>query len=63
MQFLVNAETGVLSATGELVSAHVDMKVRRQTPLPEHIAAEYDKLLAAHTTLPWPAPTCGVMRA
>jgi acyl-CoA thioester hydrolase len=63
MQFLVNDGKQVLSATGELVSAHVDMKVRRQAPLPEAITTEFDKLLAKHQALDWPAPTCGVMRA
>jgi len=61
MQFLVNAERGVLSATGELVSAHVDLRVRRQSQLPEPIAAGFDELLAAHQALPWQAPVCGTM--
>ena len=63
MQFIVNLDKNVLSATGELVSAHVDMTVRKQSALPPQITEQYDKLLAAHQALPWPAPVCGVMRA
>jgi acyl-CoA thioester hydrolase len=63
MHFMVLDERDVLGATGEIVSAHVDMNTRRQSPFPEPIAAEFDKLLAAHQSLPWPAPVCGTMRA
>ena len=63
MQFLVNEDRGVLSATGELVSAHVDLQIRRQSPLPESITGPFDKLLAEHRALAWEAPVCGVMRA
>lgn len=52
-----------LSATAEIVSAHVDMSVRRQSPIPDDIAAQYAALLAAHQALAWPAPLCGTMHA
>ena len=63
IQFLVNEDRGVLSATGELVSAHVDLAIRRQSPLPESITTRYDQLLAEHRALDWAAPICHVMRA
>lgn len=62
MQFLYNEDRGVLGATGELVSAHMDMTARRQDPLPEQLAAAYDRILNEHHRLSWHAPTCGTMR-
>lgn len=59
----IDERDDVLSATGEIVSAHVDMRVRRQSPFPPELTAPYDALLAAHTALAWPAPVCGTMRA
>jgi acyl-CoA thioester hydrolase len=62
MHFLMIDEQDVLSATGEIVSAHVDMSIRRQSPFPESIAAAFDKLLDEHRKLTWDAPVCGTMR-
>lgn len=59
----IDERDGVLSATGEIVSAHVDMKIRRQSPFPESIAANFDRLLVAHRALSWVAPVCGTMHA
>lgn len=59
----IDERDGVLSATGEIVSAHVDMNIRRQSPFPESIAATFDELLTAHRALAWDAPVCGTMRA
>ena len=53
----------LLSATGEMLSAHVDMTVRRQSPFPEAIAATCDKSLTEHRTLSWSAPVCGTIHA
>lgn len=63
MQFLVIDEGGVLAATEEAVGTHMDMRVRRTSPMPSDIAATYDRILAEHARLPWPAPVCGAMRA
>jgi acyl-CoA thioesterase FadM len=64
MHFLsIDELDNVLGATGEIVSAHVDMTVRRQSPFPEAIAAKYDALLEAHRKLTWEAPIVGTMRA
>jgi acyl-CoA thioester hydrolase len=62
MHFLVNEDKNVLSCTSEVVGSHIDMRVRRSSPLPEPIARAYDSLLAAHAALPWAAPVCGVMK-
>lgn len=67
MQFLIidGTEAGApkLSATGELVSAHVDLNIRRQTPWPEELSARLDPIVAAHAKLGWSAPVCGTMKA
>jgi acyl-CoA thioester hydrolase len=52
----------VVAAIGEMVSAHVDLKVRRQSAFPPELQANYDRLLARHQALSWPAPVCGVMK-
>lgn len=59
----IDERDDVLSATGEIVSAHVDMNVRRQSPFPPELTDPFDKMLATHTGLPWPAPVCGTMHA
>jgi acyl-CoA thioester hydrolase len=63
MQFLVIDESGELAATEEAVGTHMDMQVRRTSPMPPHIVAAYERILEAHARLPWPAPICGVMKA
>jgi acyl-CoA thioester hydrolase len=67
VHFLVKEGAGddggdVVAAVGEMVSAHVDLRVRRQSPFPPELTANYDRLLARHQALPWPAPVCGVMK-
>lgn len=66
MQFLTidgpdDATAPKLSATGELVSAHVDLKIRKQTAWPEELLARLDPLIAEHAQLIWAAPVCGTM--
>lgn len=62
MHFLVRDDGPVLSAIGEHVAAHIDMTVRRTAPFPARIAAAIDDMAREHAALPWPAPTCGVMK-
>jgi acyl-CoA thioester hydrolase len=67
VHFLVKdgpAEAGgsVVAAIGEMVSAHVDLRVRRQSPFPPELQANYDRMLAEHQALSWAAPVCGVMK-
>jgi len=62
LHFLVNETTGVLSATGEFIGAHIDMRVRRTSPLPDFVSSNYDRVLAEHQQLAWKPPACGVMK-
>lgn len=62
MCFLIKDDTETLSATAELVTAHIDMKVRRTAPFPDHIAQAYDEFLREHEKLDWQAPVNGVMK-
>jgi len=61
MLFLVNDDKEVVSATCEFVGAHIDMKVRRMSAIPEHIAKSFDALAKAHQQLEWAPPLCGTM--
>lgn len=61
MQFLVNDTRGRVASTMETVSAHVDLRERRSTPMPLAIATAFSELQLTHDSLPWPAPLCGVM--
>lgn len=58
----IDERHGALSATGEIVSAHVDLSVRRQSPFPPPLADAFDRLVEQHAALSWPAPVCGTMR-
>ena len=51
-----------LVATGEAVSTHVDLTVRRSSPMPPAVTAAIDRLLAEHARLGWDAPVCGAMQ-
>ncbi len=59
MGFLIKEEQGVLAATSEGVTAHIDMTCRRTTPFPSEITEAYDALLNKHLQLDWPAPVNG----
>jgi acyl-CoA thioester hydrolase len=63
MHFMIQDEGDILAATEEAVGSHVDLRIRRTSPLPRHIVEEFDRLLAEHGRLPWAAPVCGVMKA
>jgi acyl-CoA thioester hydrolase len=63
MQFLIIDGSDKLSATGELVSAHVDLGIRKQTPWPEELLVRLGPIVAEHARLSWPAPVCGTMHA
>ncbi len=62
MNFLVIDDGDRLSATGEFVGTHVDMRVRRSSPMPAAVTDAFDRLLAEHAKLEWAAPVCGVMK-
>jgi acyl-CoA thioester hydrolase len=62
IHFMTIDELGVLAATAEVVSTHVDLTVRRSSPMPPGVTAAIDRLLAEHTRLGWDAPVCGAMK-
>ena len=62
VQFLVNEDKNVLSASCEFVGAHIDMKVRRMSAIPDKTAAAFDQLVEEHNQLDWPVPLCGSMQ-
>jgi len=51
---MFHATEGWLAATTEFLSLHVDLSVRRVTPMPEAVLARLADLLAADETLPAP---------
>ena len=61
MIFLVNDDKEVVSATCEFVGAHIDMKVRRMSAIPDHIGESFDALAKEHQQLEWAPPLCGTM--
>lgn len=62
IHFLTLDDGEQLSATGEFVGAHVDMSIRRTSPLPASVAERFDRLLEDHRRLEWTAPICGLMK-
>ena len=62
MLFMVNETNGTLAATLETLGTHADMRVRRTSPYPAHIARQIDALVAESDKLYWDAPVCGVIR-
>jgi acyl-CoA thioester hydrolase len=63
MHFMVKDDGDILAATEEAVGSHVDLRIRRTSPLPHHVVDEFDRLLGEHSRLAWAAPVCGVMKA
>jgi acyl-CoA thioesterase FadM len=61
LHFMVRKRDGELSATCEILGVHIDLATRRSAPLPENVAAELDKLIAAHSKLDWDAPLSGAI--
>ncbi|MGW1026793.1 thioesterase family protein [Streptomyces sp. NPDC002577] len=61
MAFLLDRTHERLAHTLELVLVHVDLDTRRATPIPDDIAAGFDRHIAEDAGLDWPAPVCGVM--
>jgi acyl-CoA thioester hydrolase len=61
IHFMTLDETGDLAATSECVHTHVDLRVRRSSPMPTAICAAIDRLLAEHQRLTWEAPRCGAL--
>jgi hypothetical protein len=62
MLFMINESRDTLAATVETLGAHADMRLRRTSPYPPHIAARIDALIAESEALGWDAPVCGMIR-
>ncbi len=62
MHFMTIDETGALAATQEHVGAHIDMRTRRMSPMPESITERFDRLVAEQNQVGGDPPVCGVMR-
>lgn len=61
LHFMINETTGKLAATVEMLGSHANLTARRTSPLPPHITASFDALLAEQNQLNWPAPLCGAI--
>jgi acyl-CoA thioester hydrolase len=62
IHFMIIDELDALAATCEVVQAHVDMTVRRTSPMPPAITDAIDRLIAEHARLDWEAPVCGALK-
>ncbi len=62
MLFMVNKTTSIIAATFEATAIHVDMKIRRSSPLPAAIASKIDQMIAA-TYASWDPPLCGPIKS
>jgi acyl-CoA thioester hydrolase len=49
---MYHAEDGFLASTNEMITAHIDMSVRRMTPFPPEMLERFATMLAAHKDLP-----------
>ena len=62
IHFMTIDELDALAATAEAVSTHVDMTVRRSSPMPPAVTDAIDRLLIEHASLDWDAPVCGALK-
>ena len=61
MGLLVDDTHERLANTLELTLVHVNMDTRSATPMPEEVAAGFDRFIAEGKALDWAAPVCGAM--
>jgi acyl-CoA thioester hydrolase len=62
MHFMTIDETGALAATAEQISGHMDMTLRRMSPMAPELCAKFDALVAKQNQLGWEPPVCGSMQ-
>ena len=62
LHFMQNDDKQDVAATYEVISAHIDMDVRRMAPYPDFISEKFDEVLAEHRALDWAPPVCGSMK-
>ena len=63
IHFLINHDKRDVAATFEMVSTHIDMRIRRTSPFPDELSTLIDNIVAEHTKLDWKPPLCGSMHA
>ena len=63
LHLMVLDEDAKLAATCEFIAAHIDMTIRRMSPLPEFIRQQFDQLLDEHHRLAWEPLLCGSMQS
>lgn len=63
IHFMIIDELDVLAAISEGVSTHVDMRVRRSSPMPPNVCDAIDRMLEEHKSLLRDAPVCGAIKA
>ncbi len=61
MHFMICDRDDRLSATLELIGAHIDMTTRRTSVFSDAVAQEIDVIAKSHSALTWTAPECGIM--
>jgi acyl-CoA thioester hydrolase len=60
-QRMYHAEEGYLAATAEWMNLHVDLKLRKVAPWPEHILGGIRHFVDRQGTWPWPEEACARM--
>lgn len=60
-QRMYHAEEGYLAATAEWMNLHVDLKLRKVAPWPEHILEGIRHFVGRQGTWPWPEKVCARM--
>lgn len=63
IHYLLNHDKQDVAASFEMVTTHIDMRVRRSSPFPEPIAATLDGLIAEHTRIDWAPALCGAIHS
>lgn len=61
--FVVNRTRRNIASVLEYVASGADLTTRRSAPFPPNVSQRLDAIVAAHASLPWPAPVCGSMQA
>ena len=61
LQLMWNQSGERLASTFDAVFAHIDMRERRMSALPDDMGGRFDAILAEHEKLEWAVPVCGSM--
>jgi acyl-CoA thioester hydrolase len=63
IHFIVNEDDNAVAASGEFVGAHIDMTLRRMSPIPAEIGDAFDQIVKEHSQLEWEPPVSGTMKS